>query len=364
MKNDIRLDKAFPNHPKTRKLRRLLGGDGVDCLIALWCFAGEYRTKGRLERLSPDDIAETVGWKGKPEDLINALQAVGFIDDMDGLLILHDWDVHQPFIFNADERSAAAKRAIEKRWRKKSGFVEKQEKKNTERINSVIQNDYDTNTDSINSVLPNLYGTNTGRIQSVLRKACEQYKKSISGGMFSFCEPNCPFFISRNTPYPLPSPYPYPVYIPESFSGNNSKPSDEISSKAKPASKRTAPPVNYEEELPKAMSAFRMIQPQVKNYISMVAGLNKTGKMDQSRQLSILLSLKDLMDKAGDDAIFLGALDVVIEKRIDNLNYLASVIKGKQQKGGSDNGRDKKSNRLPSTPGKYAGIGQTAGAGR
>lgn len=131
--------------------------------------------------------------------------------------------------------------------------------------------------------------------------------------------------------------------------------------KKKSPNKRTGPPVNYEKEIPKALSSFGDLEAHIKNYIAMITSLNKTGKMEQSRQLSILFGLQEARQNAGDDEVLKSALSVVIEKRIDNLNYLNSVIQGrKQQKGGRDNGNGA-SNRLDAAPGKYAGVGVSAG---
>jgi len=47
---DIRIAITFPNHPKTIKLRRKIGHKGVDCLLKLWCFCGEYRPKGDMSK--------------------------------------------------------------------------------------------------------------------------------------------------------------------------------------------------------------------------------------------------------------------------------------------------------------------------
>jgi len=48
MNADIRISVGFPNHPKTVKLDRRLGFQGIRSLRALWTWAAQNRPDGNL----------------------------------------------------------------------------------------------------------------------------------------------------------------------------------------------------------------------------------------------------------------------------------------------------------------------------
>lgn len=116
MNKDIRVSTTFPTHPKTIKLRRRLGAQGVDSLISLWAFAGEYRSKGILYHMADEDIAIAARWEGEAQEFVNTLVDIGFLDNEDGEKSIHDWVEHNAYAYYSDERREQAIQAARIRW--------------------------------------------------------------------------------------------------------------------------------------------------------------------------------------------------------------------------------------------------------
>lgn len=89
------------HHPKTRRLKRLLGINtltAIGLLQCLWWDTMTYSPNGDLTRFPADEIADWCEWEGDPEELIDALlnakfgEGVGFLERTeDGRLVIHDW---------------------------------------------------------------------------------------------------------------------------------------------------------------------------------------------------------------------------------------------------------------------------------
>lgn len=85
-------------HPKTRKLARLLGVSiptAIGHLHLLWHFALKYASDGDLSRFTDEDIADGCMWEGGAPVICNALHDSGYIDvgpaDEPLRITLHDW---------------------------------------------------------------------------------------------------------------------------------------------------------------------------------------------------------------------------------------------------------------------------------
>lgn len=120
MSKDIRITIGLCDHPKTVKLVRKVGEGGFRCLLRLWSYAACHRPQGELSGMDATDLAIASGWAGDEQEWISALVAVGFIDDNDGALSLHDWERHNPFAFHSEERSQKARAAAKAKWDKRS----------------------------------------------------------------------------------------------------------------------------------------------------------------------------------------------------------------------------------------------------
>jgi hypothetical protein len=82
-------------HPKTKKFARTLGISkpaAVGHLMYLWWWALDYAQDGDLSKYDNDDIADAAEWEDDSDDFVNALVKSGFVDDLEGVLAIHDWN--------------------------------------------------------------------------------------------------------------------------------------------------------------------------------------------------------------------------------------------------------------------------------
>lgn len=116
-------------HPKTARLAEALGlssasvepeAIAVGMLVGLWTWAIQAAYDGDLSRCSPRLIAGACRWRKKPDVLLDALKAAGWIDP-DGKL--HDWEQYAVLYMDAEDnrRENDRKRAKAYRDRKRSG---------------------------------------------------------------------------------------------------------------------------------------------------------------------------------------------------------------------------------------------------
>lgn len=118
MNLDIRLSLDFFVHPKTVKLQRACGIEGVHCLLRLWCWAANYRPKGNLDGVDPEDIEIAVNWNGNDGEFVSALIKYGFLEQTENGYCLHDWLEHQGYASKSEERHEIAQKAAQARWEK------------------------------------------------------------------------------------------------------------------------------------------------------------------------------------------------------------------------------------------------------
>jgi len=116
MADDFRVKVGFLNHPKTLKLKRRLGGDGVLAFLQLWEFCTTARTDGALVGLDDEDIELAARWGGKPGAFVEALVAVRYLDGEEGTRQVHEWSEHQAYVVRQCDRNATASANAYARW--------------------------------------------------------------------------------------------------------------------------------------------------------------------------------------------------------------------------------------------------------
>lgn len=100
-------------HPKTRKLARLLGCSiptAIGHLHLLWHFALKYAPDGDLARFDNDEVADGCMWEGDASDLYDALRSAGWINDD---ATIHDWQDYGGKAIKQKEDNAER----QQRWR-------------------------------------------------------------------------------------------------------------------------------------------------------------------------------------------------------------------------------------------------------
>jgi hypothetical protein len=166
MNTDIRVAISFYKHLKRRRLQLDLGAEGVCGLIDLWLYMAENRPDGNLSNMSSEEISLAANYSLNSDIFLNGLIRAGFIDETvnsDGSVArkLHNWEIHNAWAANAEQRSDAARKLAEKRWAKKL-------KKS---------------------------GRNAVRMRDAMPAACET---------------QCDAHTVGNAPYPFPYPFPSP----------------------------------------------------------------------------------------------------------------------------------------------------------
>lgn len=120
MNKDIRLSIGFMDHPKTLKLERRLGFQGVKCLIRLWDFAAQNKPRGIFSGMDSEDLELAARWDGDEGVFVNTLIDLCWLHDSEEGLYLHDWEEHQGYVVHAEERSAKARAAANARYAKRN----------------------------------------------------------------------------------------------------------------------------------------------------------------------------------------------------------------------------------------------------
>jgi hypothetical protein len=117
---DLNVDIDYFDHPKTKRLVRLLGKGSEVLPLKLWSFTAHYFEKdGRLTGISTQEIESECRWWGPEGEMVQAMLEAVFLERAaDGTLIVHDWLEHQGHILAFHER---AKKGAQARWAKLRG---------------------------------------------------------------------------------------------------------------------------------------------------------------------------------------------------------------------------------------------------
>jgi len=105
MNTDIRVSVNMPNHPKVKRLIRVLGAEAFYSLISLWAYAAINKPDGDLTGLDEIDISIAANWDGDEVVFFNTICQMGFIDCTDNKILIHDWVDHNPYAVGASDRS-------------------------------------------------------------------------------------------------------------------------------------------------------------------------------------------------------------------------------------------------------------------
>ena len=125
----LNLDFDFFDHPKTRRLRGILGQGSETLILRIWAHCGKFHPNdGVLTGYSVAELEEIAGWRGEQGKAIDALITVGLLKQCSSMcssnaqanasaLQVHDWCEHQGHISMLKDR---AKAAAAVRWGKKT----------------------------------------------------------------------------------------------------------------------------------------------------------------------------------------------------------------------------------------------------
>ena len=189
MNTDIRLSVGFFSHPKTIKLMRQAGAEGVVCLQRLWIWAAQNRVDGCLVGFEVDDIEIVAGWTGESGLLVQTLEALRFLDKNGDAYCLHGWAEHQEYVTQEPARIEKARKAAQKRWSNARG--------NANDANGAMPDDAASNASSIarsnapNQTNPNQEENTSPPVESLVNqdRACAREEPQRRGEVASSVSP-------------------------------------------------------------------------------------------------------------------------------------------------------------------------------
>ena len=89
------MDLNFFTHPKTKKLQRRLGSEGVTSLIKLWSFVASQQPSGDLTGFAVQEIESASGWHGRPTSFVSTLIDLALLDISSKGIAIHGWEERQ-----------------------------------------------------------------------------------------------------------------------------------------------------------------------------------------------------------------------------------------------------------------------------
>lgn len=111
----LNLDLDYFTHPKTTRLKGLLGKGAAELPIRLWAYCGKYHSEtGTLDGYSPAEIESIVNWQGETGKMVDAMVQVNFLEKNANGYTIHDWKEHAGHLAAFKKR---AKSAAYKRWK-------------------------------------------------------------------------------------------------------------------------------------------------------------------------------------------------------------------------------------------------------
>jgi hypothetical protein len=126
----LRIDEGFLEHPKTKRFCRLVGDrNGAVYLLRLWTWALNCAPEGDITDAEPEDIEDTIRWRGGAGACYEALVSVGFVDEHDGCRTIHNWNQWVGGDLTKMEEASAAKR--------EAARMRKQRERERERLEGV-----------------------------------------------------------------------------------------------------------------------------------------------------------------------------------------------------------------------------------
>lgn len=111
MNSDFRISVDFWYHPKTKKLIRRLGLEGVRSLQILWAWTAANRPSGSLTGMDDEDIELASDWNGEIGSFVKALKELHWLDQNQEGFVIHDWQTNNPWAADADFRADKARLA-------------------------------------------------------------------------------------------------------------------------------------------------------------------------------------------------------------------------------------------------------------
>ena len=106
---EIPVDSDYFDHPKTLRLKSMLGQEADVYPIRLFAWAAKYAPAGTIVESSPQ-IEEACKWRNEDGKLYHALVECGFIEETEEGLKIHNWDKYAGYWLQRMSRQKEHKR--------------------------------------------------------------------------------------------------------------------------------------------------------------------------------------------------------------------------------------------------------------
>lgn len=117
----LNFDLDYFDHPKTKRLVRILGRGSDSFPMRLWVFAGKYfKDEGRLIGVQVDEIETEIGWWGESGKAVDALIECRWLEKDGDTFVIHGWVERNGHLSAYENRAKVAAKA---RWDKARGIA-------------------------------------------------------------------------------------------------------------------------------------------------------------------------------------------------------------------------------------------------
>ncbi|MHB1134856.1 MAG: hypothetical protein ACYC4L_20995 [Chloroflexota bacterium] len=109
----LQVHQSLRDHRKTLAAGRRLGVSPVQVaghLLFLWLWALDNAPEGDLSGIDHDVLGAVAGWTGEGGEFIAALLGVGLLEEVEGALLIHDWQDYAGGLLERRQARAAAQR--------------------------------------------------------------------------------------------------------------------------------------------------------------------------------------------------------------------------------------------------------------
>lgn len=114
----LEIHQTFPNHRKTLHLAALLKipvPHAMGLMTSFWLWALDNAPSGSLEKVFPLAVATAAQWNGDPEELVSAMRDAEYLELIDGVLFIQNWEEYAGKLIRGRQRGVERMRA----WREK-----------------------------------------------------------------------------------------------------------------------------------------------------------------------------------------------------------------------------------------------------
>nr|WP_294577654.1 hypothetical protein [uncultured Rhodopila sp.] len=90
------VEKELFDHPKFLRLKKRIGDSAAEHLLRLWGHCQETKRGERWPNVDSEYVEMVARWNGNPGDLFSAMKDCRWLEVIDGDVVIHEWNEHNP----------------------------------------------------------------------------------------------------------------------------------------------------------------------------------------------------------------------------------------------------------------------------